>query len=114
MGTYNGIPFTVQREGGLFPMWESTEVVARTHLPYTNRSDVQFGGAENPTITLVLQFSALANYEAFAALRFTSHTLSALGSVYEGVYLVGIDNPRQDATGSYYVAQAVFEREAGV
>jgi len=122
--SYGGVAFRTVQDGWLplptkEPNWESS------HIPYTNKDDVQFGGLGNEKLSVDVAFesaAAFASMEAFlasAAAAVTGRTLTWWGhdgtlQSSDGWRLRGIQGPKRAANALQQIIQAtlLFEREA--
>lgn len=100
--SYGGVTFNRQHEG-FHALPVRTQVIESTHIPYTNRDDVQFGGLGNQKLEMdiiLVSDSAYNTLVGFLAAAMTTRDLSTPGadgttSTTSGWMLRALTNPRR-------------------
>lgn len=95
------------------PDWVEPANVVVTHIPYSNRDDVQDLGTGNPVIEVEAYIDSDAEYTTLKAARgMTKRTLTGLfGSNYSNVRLVEVSEPRRHESEARWRVRLRFMRE---
>jgi hypothetical protein len=91
--SYAGVTFKALTPNNNRVVPEEQEVVVVTHIPLSNRDNVQWGGLTNPTVEVDAMLDTMADLDTLRAARgMTGRPLTLDGQIYNAYRLLNVLN----------------------
>lgn len=99
MAVFGAVTFDVEISTKMRPDWESKANIAEQSIPYSNVSNVQFGGRDNARIKVKVHLTSDAGWATFKSYKgdgIARSLTSFMGASFSNIYLTDLKGQRVD------------------
>lgn len=99
MAVYGSVTFDVEIAGKIRPDWHAIPIIAEQDIPYSNVSDVQFGGLRSARIKVRVHITSDASWNTLKSYKGDGvgrSLTSFMGASFSNIKLIDVQGTRSD------------------